>query len=61
MPSAHRPLVADAEEYLRLRQESWRLRSQALHAASLPALREADVAERVSLQALERIQHRDQK
>jgi len=30
VPPAHRPLVAEAREYLRLRRESWRLRVDAL-------------------------------
>jgi len=30
VPPAHRPLVAEAREYLRLRRESWRLRADAL-------------------------------
>jgi membrane associated rhomboid family serine protease len=30
VPPAHRPLVADAREYLRLRRESWRLRADAI-------------------------------
>lgn len=55
VPPEHQPLVASAEEYLRLRDESWRLRAQALHKSNLPALREADRTERASLEALEKI------
>lgn len=51
----HQPLVADAQEYLRLRETSWRLRVQALRAGSMQTLREADNAERASLGALERL------
>ena len=53
-PSISRSL-ASAEEYLRLRDESWRLRAAALHKSSMPALRKAETAERASLQAFERL------
>jgi hypothetical protein len=46
-----RPLLAKADEYLKLRSESWRLRAEALGKRSLPALRNADRVERVSLEA----------
>jgi hypothetical protein len=55
VPPEHQPLLASAEEYLRLRDESWRLRAAALHKSSMPALRKAETAERASLEALERI------
>ena len=55
VPPEHQPLVANAEEYLRLRDESWRLRAAALHKSSMPALRKAETAERASLQAFERL------
>jgi membrane associated rhomboid family serine protease len=54
IPAKHQPLVASAEEYLRLRDESWRIRSEALHSASMGALRTADRTERASLEALEK-------
>jgi hypothetical protein len=50
-----RPLVATIEEFLKLRDESWRLRAAALHHSDLVALREADSKERASLEALQRI------
>jgi hypothetical protein len=40
-PPEHQPLVADAEEYLRLRAESWRLRAEALRRMNTPRPREA--------------------
>lgn len=49
------PLVAHAEEYLRLRQESWRLRREALRTTDLRQLRQAERIERESLGALQRI------
>jgi membrane associated rhomboid family serine protease len=55
IPAEHQPLLAGAEEYLRLRDESWRLRAAALHKSSMPALRKAESAERASLEALERL------
>ena len=54
VPAQHQPLMASAEEYLRLRDESWRIRSEALHTASMGALRTADRTERASLQAFEK-------
>jgi membrane associated rhomboid family serine protease len=55
VPPAHQPLLASAEEYLRLRDESWRLRAAALHKSSMSALRKAEGAERASLVAFEKI------
>ena len=55
VPPEHQPLLASAEEYLKLRDESWRLRAAALHKSSMPALRKAESAERASLEALDRI------
>ena len=54
----HQPMLADAEEYLRLREDSWRLRAEALRAGSMKALRKADDVERASLEALDRLRHR---
>ena len=50
-----RPLVATIEEFLKLRDESWRLRAAALIRSDMGALRQADSKERDSLEALERI------
>jgi rhomboid protease GluP len=60
VPREHQPLVARAEEYLRLRDESWSLRSEALHKASMITLRKADLAERASLDAFEKLKPVDQ-
>jgi membrane associated rhomboid family serine protease len=60
VPPEHQPLVASAEEYLRLRDESWRLRSEALHKANMNTLRKADRAERDSLDAFQKIKPADQ-
>jgi membrane associated rhomboid family serine protease len=61
VPSQHQPLVAGADEYLRLRDESWRLRAEALRKANMVTLRKADLAEWASLEALEKIKPADQK
>ena len=55
VPPEHQAIVADATEYLRLRDESWRLRAQALQKHNMVLLREADRKEQASLQAFERI------
>ena len=55
VPPEHQPLLANAQEYLRLRDESWRLRAAALHKSSMPGLRKAEIAERASLEAFERL------
>jgi rhomboid protease GluP len=52
-PAEHQPLVASAKEYLRLRDESWRLRAEGLQSHNMLTLRKADRAERASLDALE--------
>ena len=53
VPSEHQPLVAGAEEYFRLRDQSWRLRAQGLRRTNMLKLREAEAAERASLEALQ--------
>jgi membrane associated rhomboid family serine protease len=55
VPAEQQLLVTDAEEYLRLRQESWQLRLEGLKTTNLQRLRQADKTERASLGALERI------
>lgn len=55
VPDEHKALVASASEYLRLRDESWRLRSKGLHEGNMRRLREADRAEKTSLETLDRI------
>ena len=41
VPLEHQPLVASAEEYLRLRSESWRLRAEVLRKTNMPTPRES--------------------
>ena len=55
VPPEQQPLVIAVGEYFRLREESWRVRAEALRKTSTARLQQADEAERVSLQALNRI------
>jgi rhomboid protease GluP len=55
VPHEQQPLVASADEFLKLRAESWRLRANALRKANMKALREADRSEEASLEAFNRI------
>ena len=59
VPEVHQPLVAQAEEYLRLRDESWRLRADGLRKLNLPTLRKADDRERAALQIMRRLKTAD--
>jgi rhomboid protease GluP len=54
-PTEQQPMIASAEEYLRLRDQSWRLRAEGLRKANLVVLREAERTERTSLEALQRV------
>ena len=49
VPREQQPLVASALEYLKTRDESWRLRREALRKSNLQILSEADSVERMSL------------
>jgi rhomboid protease GluP len=49
-------MVSGAKEYLRLRDESWRLRAEGLRQSSMRLLQQADSMERAALDALEMIQ-----
>jgi len=55
VPPQQQWLIVNADEYLRLRRESWRLRARALHESSLRLLRDADEKERTALDALKQI------
>lgn len=52
VPAEHWPMVEKACEYLKLRQDSWRLRAEGLRAGRARTLQEADVAEHSALAAL---------
>ena len=54
VPAEHWPMIARSSEYLRLRQDSWRLRAEGLRAGRTRTLQQADAAEHSALAALER-------
>ena len=60
VPDVHQPLVAHAEEYLRLRDESWRLRADGLRKTNVLTLRKADDRERAALQIIKKLRPADQ-
>ena len=49
-------MLEKAKEYVRLREESWRLRAAALQKRDMAALRRVETTERVSLAALDAAQ-----
>jgi membrane associated rhomboid family serine protease len=55
VPREHLPLVAGAIDYLKTRDESWRLREEALRKSNLQMLREADSVERISLDTFKKL------
>jgi rhomboid protease GluP len=55
VPPVQQPLVSSAEEYLRLRDQSWRLRAEGLRKSSMRTLRRADDSEHTSLEAFEQL------
>jgi membrane associated rhomboid family serine protease len=55
VPAEHKPILDSTEEYLRLRDASWRQRAAALHRSNMVGLRQADKIERASLEAFQRI------
>ena len=52
VPAEHQPLVASAEEYLRLRDESWRLRAEGLRNINMPVPRTLGKGDRTANQSL---------
>ena len=61
VPDVHQPLVAQAEEYLRLRDESWRFRADGLRKTNLLTLRKADDSERAALRIIKKLRPADQR
>jgi rhomboid protease GluP len=55
VPPEHVPLVAAAEEYFQLREQSWRRRAEGLLQSNTRTLREAEETERAALEALRRL------
>ena len=54
IPDEQKPLLIAAEKYLQLRDESWRLRSKALHEGDVSMLTQAEVSEVAARFALSR-------
>jgi rhomboid protease GluP len=52
VPPAQQPIVVRANEYFRLRQESWSLRVEGLRKTDMLSLRRAEQVERASLESL---------
>jgi membrane associated rhomboid family serine protease len=55
VPPEQQPLVASAQTFLKLRDESWQLRARALHKSDMRGLRQADSKEQASREALHRL------
>jgi hypothetical protein len=55
VPREHQRLVTGAIEYLKTRDESWRLRREALRKSNLQILRQADSVERASLDTFRKL------
>ena len=55
IPVDHRELLKETSEYLRLREESWRLRVEGLRKGRMPTLQDATVRDRESMRAYERV------
>jgi membrane associated rhomboid family serine protease len=55
VPPQHERLIAEAKEYLRLREESWRLRLDGLTGAGMTRLREAEARERSARELIDRL------
>lgn len=56
VPREQAPLVQAADAYIKLREQSWRRRSEGLHRANLKMLQEAERTERSALEAFQKIQ-----
>jgi rhomboid protease GluP len=59
VPAEHRRMLLDAQDYLKLRDEGWRLRAVALRESSTVKLRQADKLEHDALVAFRKIQRQD--
>jgi len=55
VPPEQKPLIASAESFLKLRDETWRLRAAALHKSDMRGLRQADSKEQASREAFHRL------
>jgi rhomboid protease GluP len=55
VPREQEPIVAAAKEYVRLRDYSWRVRSEALRKGRMAMLRDADASEAAALEVFRRL------
>lgn len=55
VPPEHQRVIAAAERFLKMRDESWQLRAAALHNSDILALRNADSKEQASREAFNRL------
>ena len=55
VPREHAPLVAAAQEYVQLREQSWRARAEGLRKSKMDLLRKAEASERAALDAFEKM------
>ena len=55
VPLEDQRLIAAAEKFLKLRDESWRLRAAALRRSDIPGLRTADMKEQASREAFDQL------
>jgi rhomboid protease GluP len=55
VPREQAPMVAAANQYFKLREESWRRRSEALHKRNMKMLRDAEVSEKAALDAFQKM------
>jgi membrane associated rhomboid family serine protease len=56
VPPEHQPIVADAMAYLRLREDSWRLRVEGLRAGRMQTLQRADRVEATAKTLFEKVE-----
>jgi rhomboid protease GluP len=55
VPSRDEPLLEYTHQYLQLREESWRLRAEALRKVNMGTLRQADEREQASLRVFDKV------
>jgi membrane associated rhomboid family serine protease len=55
VPREHAPMVAAAQQYVQLREQSWRARAEGLRKSKMDLLRKAEASERAALDAFEKM------
>jgi hypothetical protein len=56
VPAEHQPVMAAAADYVRLREESWQLRSDGLRTTNMRLLKDAEKKERTALESLKTVE-----